>query len=554
MSWFYYLLEANLYLILFYGFYILFLQKETFYEANRYFLILSTVLSFVFPLLKIGYFNPVLPNFIPDDNFIPYTTDAIDIQQSATTQSNLFHLPQLLLIGYGLVILVLLSKTIAGLFKINKILKRSTQKAENGITIVELQNSKFAFSFFNLLFIDPLLPQRNIILKHEMVHIKQKHSYDILFFEFVQIINWFNPAIYLIKKEIRTIHEYLADEQMTERDDEKYDYAMFLIQNSQGINVVNLTNQMFSTSILKKRINMLNQKKSSKWSRLRLLLTLPLIGGIVSLSTMAFTKDYGIVELYSGKNQAKMVIRQDTVKKAFSANGIDVPDLSTVYFAYRFNATLQKPMPVSKRLFVINDKEIEAGTVGGVKNIDHIILLNPQNGVKKYGEKGKNGVIEVHGSKANILDIPSPPPMEPASPPQPPRPPKPPKKGTKITSKIGKPGTELPPPLAIEPNPALQKNNVAIGPPPAFSKISLNRAKSESLVIPDSDFDNKTLTVYNEKGKVVYNTTDYQNDWNGKKGNYGKYVSTLPAGKYQFLMKIAGKPLLNKRGIINITN
>ena len=552
MNWFYYLLESNLYLTLFYGFYKLFLQKETFYTANRCFLIFSTVFSFIFPLLKIGYFNPILPNFIPEDDFTQYTTEAIDFQQAVSKQSDLFNLPQLLLIVYGLVTFILACKTVIGVLKINKILRKSTQRVENGIKIVELQNSKFAFSFFNLLFIDPLLPQRNIILKHEMVHIKQKHSYDILFFELTQIINWFNPIIYLIKSEIRTTHEYLADEQMTEKDGEKYDYAMFLIQNSQGINVVNLTNQMFSTSILKKRIKMLNQKKSSKWSRLRLLLTLPLIGGIVSLSTMAFTKDYGIVDLYSGKNQAKLTIRQDTVKKAFRSNGINVPNLSTVYFDYRFNEEQKKPMPVSKRLLIVNSKEVEPGTLGGVKNVNHIILLNPENGLKKYGEKGKNGVIEIIGSKATILDIPAPPPpMEPASPP---KPPKPPKKGTKITNRIGEPRTHLQPPPAIEPKPEVQKNTAAISPPPLFSKLSLNRGKSELLVIPDSDFKVKTLTVYNEKGKVVYNNTNYENDWNGKNGNYGKYLSSLPAGKYQYLMKIDGKPYLNKRGVVNLTD
>ncbi len=550
MNWLYYLLEANLYLILFYGFYKLFLQKETFYAVNRYFLILCTMASFIFPLLKIGYFNQARPNFILEEDLIQHQDKLYDIQQITEPQSNLFNLPQLLLTIYGLAILVLLIKTIIGLFKIIKILKSSTRKTENGITIVELKNSKFAFSFFNLLFIDPQLPQRNIIIKHEMAHIQQKHSYDIVFFELIQIINWFNPVIYLFKTEIRTIHEYLADEETIEKNIEKYDYAIFLIQNSQGINVVQLTNQMFSTSILKKRINMLNQKKSGKWSRLRFLLALPLVMGIVSLSTMAFKKDYGIVDLYSGSNQSKVFIKQDTIKKTFYANGINIPNLNILHLDYRYNEVLQKPMPVTKRLFLINGKEIEAGTSGGAKNLDHIILLDPENGVKKYGEKGKNGVIEVYGKQATALDIPSPPPpIEPSPLPKP---------AKKIIKKL-----PPPPPPIVKPDlesmsqksaPIPQKNTITIAPPPPFPKLSLDRSKSTLLVIPDSDFENKTLTVYNEKGKVVYNTTDYQNDWDGKRGNYGKYLSVLPAGKYQYLMKITGKPLLNKRGQINITN
>ncbi|RZL34503.1 MAG: M56 family metallopeptidase [Pedobacter sp.] len=193
-------------------------------------------------------------------------------------------------------------------------MKKPNKIVENGITIIELTNTKTAFSFFNMLFIDPELPQKSTILKHEMAHIHQKHSFDVLFFELIRSLSWFNPIVHFLKNDIKLLHEYLADEETTKKGIEKYEYAIFLIQNSYGDQAVQLTNQIFNSSILKRRISMLNQKKSAKWARLRLLLVLPVVGGMLCASTMAFTKDYGVIDLYPKPAKTSTTF-QDTTKK-----------------------------------------------------------------------------------------------------------------------------------------------------------------------------------------------------------------------------------------------
>lgn len=111
-------------------------------------------------------------------------------------------------------------------------------------------------------------------------------------------------------------------------------------------------------------------------------------------------------------NAAKLVIspitvQQDTVKKEFHEPGLNIPNPSAAYLDMKYSDLHKKPMPVSKRLFMMNDKQLAAGTVGGVENASYIILLDPKQAEKKYGEKGKFGAIEVYGKEIEILNMPA---------------------------------------------------------------------------------------------------------------------------------------------------
>ncbi|WP_167343664.1 M56 family metallopeptidase [Pedobacter borealis] len=238
-----------------------------------------------------------------------------------TYQPSIITIDHAIIAIYSLVTIAFLLKMLFNLSKIISMRKLPSVKLDNGVKLIDLKDSKIAFSFFNLLFLDPQLTEKNTILKHELVHIKQKHSLDVLLFEIIQIINWFNPIVYLVKKDIKLIHEYLADEETTKCDVEKYHYAMFLIQNSTGIQNLTLTNQIFSSSILKKRINMLNQKKSAHWAKLKLLVVLPITAGILCISTMAFTKDYGFVDLLPENLSGKIDQLDSTIIREILTKG-----------------------------------------------------------------------------------------------------------------------------------------------------------------------------------------------------------------------------------------
>lgn len=101
-----------------------------------------------------------------------------------------------------------------------------------------------------------------------------------------------------------------------------------------------------------------------------------------------------------------MVAGQDTIKKEFHEVGLNIPGPTAAFLDMKYSSVHKKPMPISKRLFIVNDKELVAGTVGGVENASYLILLDPKQGEKKYGEKGKFGVIEAYGKEIEVLTMP----------------------------------------------------------------------------------------------------------------------------------------------------
>jgi len=535
MSWLYYLLEANLYLILFYGFYRLFLHRETFYELNRYYLIFSSILAFLLPFFQLGFLKePFAAQITIEPTMVINQVVATGNLPPDNYQPSILNINNAIIAIYILVTIAFLFKMVFSLSKIIKMLKLPSIVLENGVKMIDLKDSKIAFSFFNMLFIDPQLPEKSTILKHELVHIKQKHSLDVLLFEMIQIINWFNPISYLIKKDIKLIHEYLADEETTKNDIEKYHYAMFLIQNSTGIKNLTLTNQIFSSSILKKRISMLNQKKSVRWARLKLLLVLPITVGILCISTIAFTKDYGFVEL--GSSFSKQSLKLDTIKKvdknklpaplaiearptvkekksSYKVNQIKFPppivkpDEQTFFYPRtQYNGKTNEIIKLEKRYIIINGQPVDDNsTFYGVRNTKSVNYLSQLEAIKKYGkEKGKNGAIEITGDNIQYA-----------------------------------PKISPPPPLKTDNN-KLKKVVLLAPPPPIKNKdanndvyhidVDLDRTKGDKLIAPESEQGKKTVSIYSDRGEKVYISSDYKNDWDGKLNAFTK--KNLDASNY----------------------
>ncbi len=136
-----------------------------------------------------------------------------------------------------------------------------------------------------------------MIIKHELVHIRQKHSADIIFIEILKIVNWFNPFIYLLQYSLREIHEYIADEQTAATETDTLTYSSFLVNNAYGLGGSSITHSFFNYNLLKKRIIMLHQKRSGSLARLKYLLAIPICGALLCASTLAFSKTYGWVDI-----------------------------------------------------------------------------------------------------------------------------------------------------------------------------------------------------------------------------------------------------------------
>ena len=243
-----YLLQTNLYLLLFMGFYVLVLRNETFFRQNRFFLNTSIFLSFLIPFINSEWFRDLfITQKVREAAIMPtqmmYETIIVGVNEEASTLSVSDAIFWIYTSGATFLLLR---------FLIRLAFLKTKLKAEKGA----------AFSFFNTLVVDTEIPKAETIIGHEKVHMRQWHSADILFIELAAIINWFNPVMYLYKKEIRHIHEFIADEEAASLMESKSDYAMLLFSNTLGVDPLHLSNNFFNKSLLKRRILMLNKNRS----------------------------------------------------------------------------------------------------------------------------------------------------------------------------------------------------------------------------------------------------------------------------------------------------
>jgi TonB family protein len=302
MNWLYYLAEANLYLGVFYLAYCLFLTKETYYQLTRAYLLFACVASFILPVLQIGALKPVeaavvttvaytLPEYTAPQEYAPIETrPPIVAEQHFTVDDYLMYA---YFVGAGIVFLMLMLK----LFTLFRLIAKTNRIVHDEHKLVYLPQTNVAFSFFNYLFIGAEAQGTNTIIRHELVHIRQKHSVDIVFVELLKVVSWFNPFIYLLQNSLKTVHEYIADEQTAAYETDALTYSSFLVNNAYGAGSSSITHSFFNYNLLKKRIVMLNKKRSGNLARFKYLVAVPVCAGLLCVSTLAFSKTYGWVDI-----------------------------------------------------------------------------------------------------------------------------------------------------------------------------------------------------------------------------------------------------------------
>ena len=290
------------------AYYLLFLRDKTFHHYNRFYLLGTMVLSLLLPLLKVEYFT------IETDSRILLLLNQFN-QNSAQEVENSFNFWNFGALILGIVSFYLLAKLTLGLVKIHQLKKEFPKESIEGITFYNTNLHDAPFSFFrNLFWKKSILINSDLgkqILKHEMVHIEQKHSFDKLFVQIIQSLFWFNPIFYFIKKEITLIHEYLADKKAVKNADTRAFAQMLLASNFSG-NVLPATSPFLSSN-LKKRLKMLTQK-NTKYSYARRILALPILFG-VSFALLVNAKNIEIKKQNKAIEIAVQELKKDTVKE-----------------------------------------------------------------------------------------------------------------------------------------------------------------------------------------------------------------------------------------------
>ncbi|WP_343913159.1 M56 family metallopeptidase [Aquimarina litoralis] len=268
----FYLLKSSIILSLFYAVYFFLLRKDTFFSANRHFLIAGVLGAILLPFLEFTQIKFIeQPNF----HFIEYSNDT-PAQVAAT--SSILDWWSVLLVIYLVTTSILLVRFAIQLFSLRKILNKSRNCQDEGFSFVKTKEDIAPFSFFKYIIFNPLLhdsKELEMILKHEKIHAAQYHSIDILLINLFVIFQWMNPLSWLYKKSLQQNLEFIADQEATRDLSSIKDYQLTLVKVS-ATNYSSITNNFYQ-SLIKKRIVMLNKKESNHRNLWKTTIILPLL-------------------------------------------------------------------------------------------------------------------------------------------------------------------------------------------------------------------------------------------------------------------------------------
>lgn len=285
MTWWQYLLLVNLYLVLFYWFYVLLLRAETFFQLNRVYMVASALLSFFIPLIDSGWIRDLFITQKVQYTLFVYSSPIL-VYHFKPIEDRHITAGQLILFIYASGAIVLAAKFIWQLVSLKKIINRP--------------GTSGAFSFFKSIRLGPNLDSRDVIAAHEQVHASQWHTADVLLIEAIAIINWFNPVVYFYRLGIKHIHEFIADKQAIKSGTNKTEYALLLLSQTLKTPAHQLVNPFFNHSLLKRRIIMLQKSRSKSKALLKYGLSAPLFILMLILSSATISRSR-TVKLFKNK-------------------------------------------------------------------------------------------------------------------------------------------------------------------------------------------------------------------------------------------------------------
>lgn len=319
-----YLLQVNVGLILFYALYKLVCTRDTFFRSRRFILIVSLVLPFILPFIDVREWLESRDRMIMLTHF-DYSAVLPEIvvgSEAAETGNRVFVLSEWIGYLYLAGVLVLLVRLAIQAFSLYRLIVRLPEKEINGVRVKCLNDPSGPFSFFGWIFLNPATVKKDEldeILTHEVAHVKQRHSVDVLLAEMVSICCWMNPFAWLLKREVRLNLEFLADRKVMEAGFATKSYQYHLLGLAYN-HKYGLSNN-FNFSHLKQRIIMMNKKKSNAAGHIKYaLFVLPafalLVAGNISCSQDASQTEDAKEEVVAPVSpEAKEVPADSTAKE-----------------------------------------------------------------------------------------------------------------------------------------------------------------------------------------------------------------------------------------------
>ena len=287
-TFFAYLIKSSVCILFYELFYRLFLRGETFHRLNRMILLMSLVLSLLLPLLDVsGWFS-----FAGQDGAMPVTELTFSLQELVVDQRTAGLLEHQGIAAWAVIfgvylagIILLLLKNLLVFVYLHRLLKRCRQEqTADGQVYYRCPDRMGPFSWLGRVVLSSADdgPLTDCILAHERAHAALGHSFDLLLVELFLCFQWFNPAAWWLKKDLRLVHEYEADRYVLASGFDARAYQLLLIRKSVGPKLYNMVHS-FNNYSLKKRITMMMKRKSKFWTQAKSLYVLPLGGFVLAL-------------------------------------------------------------------------------------------------------------------------------------------------------------------------------------------------------------------------------------------------------------------------------
>lgn len=349
-----YILKSAVCLAMFYLFYRLLLSKETFHRFNRMALLGVMLLSCLLPLVKVTVeqASPVNAQVMSmEDLLLMYQWNSEAVVEEG---SRPFHWQEGLVLVYFVGLFFVIVRHLWSLGRMLYLIRHSRcERLDNGIRLVVHRRKLAPFSWMRYIVISEtdLKESGHHILVHEMAHIHYRHSWDLLLAEACAWLQWFNPAIWLLKQELQNIHEYEADEEVLRQGINAKEYQMLLIKKAVGARLYSIANS-FNHSSLKKRITMMIRKKSNPWARAKYLYVLPLAAVTVAafarpeisqpldeISSVKVNDLSAVLEAYADKNVSNPAEKTKLKMKVVDEKGKPII-AATVLVANTTNGTI----------------------------------------------------------------------------------------------------------------------------------------------------------------------------------------------------------------------
>ncbi len=418
-----YLLKLSVSLTIVWLFYRLFLQRLTFYTWNRWYLLVYSLLCFVIPLINITpwvekqpFGEGALINYIPvllAGGIAVASSQSVKVEDGSFLASGWNILLLVLVAGAGVLLIRLMSR----LLSFRKILRgaRLVDSTEyEAIKLYHVEEDIVPFSFGNAIYINQRLhteKEWEEIVLHEYVHVRQRHTIDILVAEWLCILNWYNPFAWLIRFAIRQNLEFIADNKVLENgsDRKAYQYHLLKVVGNQPYRIAN----NFNFSSLKKRIIMMNRIKSARVQLIKFLFLLPLM----AILLLAFRDQYNN-RIQADSIKIGIDDKQDRSSTPLLPVGEHAVSLSPIEsvvvkknLSDRQKLRIQDTLSPGKKslggdtltlpknmLYVLNGSPVPAGW--SPSSIDQsviksISILKGQMATSLFGTRGANGVIAI---------------------------------------------------------------------------------------------------------------------------------------------------------------